>query len=178
MKKTVPLIIILFSAGLANAQIVTPVVRANFGVDADLKTNFFNGSPTSGNDDWFSDGSPGTGVFVIDTSGAAAIKSQYIADPSSRTKAFIRGMNYPMYSTVNGRLFYDAVYVRDHNKNDSTAFITSNKNGQSPAVWEGATTPVPVKNDINDVMVHVRRDGPSLTDSLWFFAGVSIHGSN
>ncbi|WP_276502294.1 T9SS type A sorting domain-containing protein [Terrimonas pollutisoli] len=177
MKLTVLLTAFLLMACFSKAQIVTPFIKANFGVDADLKANFFNGSLSPGNDDWFNDGTPGTGVFVIDTTGAAAMMSQYIADPTLRKKSFTRGMNYPMYSTVNGKLLYDALYVRDHNKNDSTAFVSSNKNGESPAIWSGATTPIPVKNDINDVMVHVRRDGPALTDSLWFFAGVSIHGS-
>ncbi len=178
MKKTLPLIpFVLLFAGIANAQIVTPIIRANFGVDADLKANFFNGSPNSGNDDWFNDGTPGSGVFVIDTTGAAAMMSQYIINPTLRKNSFVRGMNYPMYSTVNGKLFYDAVYIRDHYKTDSTAFASSNKNGQSPAIWAGGTTPVPDKNDINDVMIHVRRDGPALTDSLWFFAGLSLHGN-
>ena len=44
-------------------------------------------------------------------------------------------------------------------------------------LWAGGTTPVPNKSDLNDVMVHVRRDGPSLSDSLWFFAGLSLHGN-
>jgi len=178
MNKTVPLtLLVLLFAALANAQIVTPIIRANFGVDADLKANFFNGSISSGNDDWFNDGTPGSGVFVIDTTGAAAIMSQYLIDSTYRRNSFYRGMNYPMYSTVNGKLFYDALYIRDHYKTDSTAFVSSNKNGQSPAIWDGGTTPVPGKSDINDVMIHVRRDGPALTDSLWFFAGLSLHGN-
>ncbi len=178
MKKTLPLTsLLLLFASLANAQIVTPVIKANFGVDADLKANFINNSINSGNDDWFNDGTPGTGGFIIDTTGSAALMSQYSADPTLRKNSFVRGMNYPMYSTVNGKLLYDAVYVRDHYKNDSTSFLSSNKNGDSPAIWQGGTTPVPGKADINDVMIHVRRDGPALSDSLWFFAGLSLHGN-
>ena len=57
----------------ANTQITTPVIRANFGVDADLRSNYFNGFNQSGNDDWFwLPGSTGTGNFMIDTTGAAA----------------------------------------------------------------------------------------------------------
>lgn len=42
MNKTVPVtFFVLLFAAIANAQIVTPVIRANFGVDADLKANFF-----------------------------------------------------------------------------------------------------------------------------------------
>ena len=177
MKKTLPLLAFLFCAVISNAQIVTPIVQANFGVDADLRSNFFNGAISAGDDDWFNNGTPGTGAFVIDTTGAAAMMAQYTADPTNRKKSFVRGMNFPMYSTVNGKLLYDAVYVRDHYKNDSTSFTSSNKNGQSPVLWTGGTTPVPDKSDINDVMIHVRRDGPSLTDSLWFFAGLSLHGN-
>ena len=178
MKKTVLLItLFMLFAGLANAQIITPVIKANFGIDADLRANFFNGSVDPGNDDWFNNGTPGSGVFVIDTTGAAAMMSQYIIDPTLRKNTFVRNMNFPMYSTINGKLLYDALYVRDHYKTDSTAFTSSNKNGQSPAIWDGGTTPVPDKSDINDVMIHVRRDGPALTDSLWFFAGLSLHGN-
>jgi hypothetical protein len=179
MKRTVPLRItlLLLIAGTTQAQIVTPTINANFGVDADLKANYFNGAVLSGSDDWFNDGTAGTGIFIIDTSGAAAIASQYIIDPSLRKVSFIRGMQYPVYSTVNGKLLYDAMYVRDHYKNDSTSFTTSNKNGQSPVIWTGGVSPVPDKNDINDMMLHVRRDGPSLSDSLWLFAGLSLHGN-
>jgi hypothetical protein len=180
MNKIVPFSIFVFFffvAGLANAQIITPVIRANFGVDADLRANYFDSSINSGNDDWFNNGTPGSGAFIIDTTGAQAIMSQYLADPTLRKNSFFRGMSYPMYSTVNGKLLYDALYIRDHYKTDSTAFTSSNKNGQSPAIWVGGTTPVPDKSDINDVMVHIRRDGPALSDSLWFFAGLSLHGN-
>jgi len=180
MKRLVPftLIGLLLFASIANSQIITSVIKANFGVDADLRANYFNGSATPVNDDWFNNGTPGSGGFVIDTTGAKVMMDQYILDPTLRKKSFIRGMNYPMYSVVNGKLLYDAVYIRDHYKNDSSAFLTSNKNGDSPAIWSAGTKPVLDKNDLNDVMVHVRRDGSGLTDSLWFFAGMSLHGNN
>jgi len=54
----------------------------------------------------------------------------------------------------------------------------SNKNGMNPSTW---TTPVsqgiPDKNDILDMMVHVRRAGPTVTDSMWLFGGVSIENT-
>src|SRR5687767_490840 len=60
----------IVSFSLARAQITTPIVKAGFGVDADLKANFFNGFGQSGNDDWFSHPSNiGTGRYVIDTTG-------------------------------------------------------------------------------------------------------------
>jgi len=178
MKRTL-LIAILPLLLLSNqgiSQIITPVIKANFGVEADLKANFFGGMPLPANDDWFP-GSNGTGIYIIDTTGAAAIMQGYIADSSARNACFTRHMNYPVYSIVNGRLLYDALYVRDHHNYDSTAFISGNKNGQSAGLWNGGATPVPNKSDLNDILVHIRRDGPALSDSLWFFAGLSLHGN-
>ena len=48
----------------------------------------------------------------------------------------------------------------------------------APGNWYSPPTqPVPNKNDILDVMMHLRRDGPSISDSLWLFGGVSIDGT-
>jgi hypothetical protein len=44
----------------------------------------------------------------------------------------------------------------------------------SPANWTGGIQGVPDKNDILDMMVHVRRAGPNITDSLWMFGGISL----
>lgn len=179
MKKTILAIAIfcLLLSIRASAQIITPVIKANVGVEASLKANNFNGMPAPGDDDWFPDSAGGAGAYLIDTTGAAAIMNEYVINPAYRKNCFTRPMNYPVYSVVNGKFLYDAIYVRDHYKNDSTAFTSSNKNGQSPGIWTGGTTPVPDKSDLNDVMVHVRRDGPNLSDSLWFIAGLSLHGN-
>jgi len=62
--------VIIFSR--ATAQVTTPQIKARFGVDADLRSNFFNGFVQGGNDDWFTSGaSSTTGVSIIDTTGAA-----------------------------------------------------------------------------------------------------------
>ena len=47
MKRTVHIVILFFLLlpGIGRSQIITPVIRANFGVEADLKANFFNGVP-------------------------------------------------------------------------------------------------------------------------------------
>lgn len=80
---------LFFIPVLLTAQITTPVIRANFGVDADLRSNYFNGLVQSGNDDWFKlPASVGTGQFVVDTAGAALILAQYGADPNSRKLPF------------------------------------------------------------------------------------------
>ena len=63
-----------------SAQITTPVIKAGFGVDADLRANYFNAFAQSGNDDWFKFPNVGTGQYVIDTTGAAAIKAGYASD--------------------------------------------------------------------------------------------------
>jgi len=158
------------------AQITTPVIRARFGVDGDLRSNYFNGLLQAGNDDWFSlPGSVGTGEFMIDTTGAAAIVSNYTTFPASRRQPFYRNMRFPQFSVVNNRLLMDAVMIRDYHGDDSTVFFGGNKNGDSPSTW---TTPVsqgiPDKNDILDMFVHVRRAGPNTTDSLWMFGGLSL----
>lgn len=165
---------------LVTAQITSPVIRANFGVDADLRANFFSGSASSGNDDFFLfPGSTGSGQFIIDTTGAAAHLARYATDLNFRRLPFFRTMRYPSYSVVNNRLLIDAVFIRDYHGDDSTIFASgSNKNGMSPQNW---TCPVaqsiPDKNEILDMMVHVRRAGPNKTDSLWMFGGVSIENT-
>ncbi len=167
----------LFVSLGASSQITTPVIRARFGVDGDLRDNFFNGLLQAGNDDWFKlPGTVGTGDFIIDTTGAAAIVSKYATVPASRRQPFFRTMRYPQFSIVNSRLLMDAVMIRDYHGDDSTVFAAgSNKNGDNPDDW---STPVsqgiPDKNDILDMFVHVRRAGPTFTDSLWMFGGMSL----
>lgn len=181
MKTLIPLILFLTSTLFAHAQITTPVIRANFGVDADLKANYYDGFVRQGNDDWFTDGTAGTGRHVIDTTGAYAMVQRYLIDPNYRKLPFFRTMSVPQMSVVNNRLWIDAVYIRDYNGQaggDSTAFVTSNKNGDNPAIWNGGVTSVLDKNDIAEMMVHVKRAGPNKTDSLWFFGGLSLQGTS
>ena len=80
--KTYLLFIFIFLTLITSAQITTPIIKAAFGVDGDLRANYFNGFVQSGNDDWFNNGTAGTGQFVIDTNGAAAIRAAYAADVS------------------------------------------------------------------------------------------------
>jgi hypothetical protein len=178
MKTNLLIAFILFPAILM-AQITTPVVKANFGVDADLRANYFNSVIMAGNDDWFNNGTGGSGAFVIDTAGAAARVARYLTDLPYRRLPFSAGMKYPQFSVVNNRLLYDAYFYRDYHGDDSTMFAAgSNKNGMSPASW---STPVsqsiPDKNEILDIMMHVRRAGPNTTDSLWMMGGVSIENT-
>lgn len=149
-------------------------------MDADLRARFFDRSLQNGNDDWFM--YPGTGLSigeaVIDTTGAAAIQNAYASDVSPfpiRMSSFYRGMSRPSYSVVNNRLWLDALFVRDYHGTDTTVFTSgSDKNGMSPQFWSGGVQGIPDKNDILDMFMHVRRAGPSTTDSLWFFGGLSL----
>jgi hypothetical protein len=176
MKKIFYILFLFFNANVYS-QIITPTIDANFGVDADLRANHFNSSvSSSGDDDWFSL-STSTGIGVIDTTGAAAINARYAIDPNFRKQSFYRGMSVPPFSVVNNKLLLGTAFIRDYHDNDSTAFSGS-KNGASPGTWSSPPSqPVPNKNDILDVMMHVRRNGPSMTDSLWLFGGVSIYGT-
>ena len=177
MKKIFYTLFLFFNAN-AYSQIITPVVNANFGVDADLKANYFNNFIiVDGNDDWFSQ-TTFPGIGVIDTTGASAIVAQYAVDPAFRQQSFYRGMSVPPFSTVNDKLLLGAAFIRDYHGTDSTSFSQS-KNGQSPGEWYSPPTqPVPNKNDILDAMMHIRRDGPSMSDSLWMVAGVSFDFTN
>jgi hypothetical protein len=169
---------VVFYSVIVSAQITTPIIKAGFGVDGDLRTNFFNGFVQTGNDDWFNNGTAGTGVFVIDTTGAAAIVAGYLSDVSpwpKRMAPLYRSMSRPKFAVINNRIWLDAIFVRDYHGNDSTVFTAgSDKNGMSPVDWTGGVQGIPDKNDILDVFMHVRRAGPTNTDSLWMFGGISL----
>lgn len=181
MKALKNILLLILIALSGNAQITTPQIRAKFGVDADLRANFFNNFTLTGSDDWFAQGivtGPGVGTFVIDTAGAPFIRKRYMLDPNFRKIPFFRGMRFPQFSIVNGVMLIDGIFIRDHHGDDSTVFATGNKNAQNPATW---ATPIaqaiPNKDDILDIFMHVRRAGTSVTDSLWMFGGVSIDGT-
>lgn len=170
----------LWASVAATAQITTPEKKANFGVDADLRSNYFNFSNDPDNDDWFTYPSdPGNGIFIIDTTGAASILSQYATDANFRQLPFFRTMRYPQYSVINNRTLIDAVFIRDYHGSDSTAFANGCKNGMSPGNWTGASaTSVPNKNELLDVYAHVRREGPDATYPLWLMGAVSLEGTS
>jgi len=177
--KTPLLTFILLISFTSFSKITTPVIKAAFGVDGELRANYFNGFIQSGNDDWFNNGTLGTGQMVIDTTGAAALLSWYAGDASPwprRMNTFYRGMSRRPFAVVNNRLWLDALFVRDYHGDDTTVFAAgSNKNGMSPADWTcPVSQAIPDKNDILDMMMHVRRAGPSTTDSLWFFGALSL----
>lgn len=174
--KKILLLVLLIASLFAQGQITTPVIRANFGVEADLKANYYDGFVQAGNDDWFGNGDPGPGTFIIDTTGAYFLKQKYLSTPAFRMTPFFRNMRFPQFSIVNGMMLIDAVYIRDHHGDDSTVFASgSNKNGMTPADWSCPVSQgIPDKNDILDMGMHVRRAGPNGTDSLWMFGSLSL----
>ena len=180
MKTPLLSLFVLFSL-TASSQITTPIVKANFGVDADLKARYVNGNLQS-SDDWYvypgTIGTSSNGTNVIDTTGAAAIVAGYATDASpwpKRSASLFRGMSRPAFTVVNNRLWLDALFVRDYHGTDTTVFASgSNKNGMNPSDWTGAIQGVPDKNDILDMLMHIRRAGPNTTDSLWMFGGLSL----
>lgn len=180
MKQIVPylfLCLLLLNGQLTNAQITSPQIKARFGVDADLRSNFFNNALQAGNDDWFTNAA-GSGISIIDTTGVAALIAQYNANPASRRVPLFRSMSRPQFSIVNNKMLIDAVFIRDHHGDDSSVFSGGNKNGGSPLNWSCPVSQgVPDKNDILDMYMHVRRDGVNTNDSLWFFGGLSINNT-
>ncbi|RYY49175.1 MAG: hypothetical protein EOO06_08050, partial [Chitinophagaceae bacterium] len=179
MKLTLLLFFLLFAAGFAQAQITAPAIKANFGVEADPSANFYNSAPTAAVDDWFNNYPIGSGLGMIDSTGAAAILAGYMSNPASRKASFSKLMAFRPYTLVNNRLVLDAVYHRDYHGDDSTVFgFGSSKNGMSPANWASpGPASIPDKNDILDAMVHVRRAGPNARDSLWMFAALSLENT-
>ncbi|HET7119041.1 MAG TPA: T9SS type A sorting domain-containing protein [Hanamia sp.] len=168
------LFLLLYST--AYGQITSPQINANFGIEGDLKANYFNNSISlKSDDDWFKENAL-SGVGVIDTTGAAAILARYAIDPTFRQQPFGRTMGIIPGTVVNGRVLIDAVFFRDYHGSDSTMYASgSSKNGDSPADWNcPVAQSVPDKNEILDVMAHIRRDGTTRQDSLWLFGGVSI----
>src|SRR5258705_8583825 len=173
------IIILLLISTKSHSQITTPVIKARFGVDGDLRANFFNGLVQAANDDWYNLVATDTsGKYVIDTTGAAAIVAGYLVDISpwpKRMQSMYRTMSKPPFSIINNRLWLDAIWVRDYHGNDTTVFTSgSDKNGMSPFNWTGGIQSIPDKNDILDMFVHIRRAGPNTTDSLWLFGGLSL----
>lgn len=167
-----------------NAQITTANLKASFGVDGELRAPFLGPTqlPSTMSHDWFSN-ITGAQRFMIDTTGANYYVQRCSTDMAFRRLPFFRTMKYPAMSILDGRRLIDAVYIRDYHGSDSTVYAQSNKNGGSPGLWTGAIEGnIPQKNDILDIMVHVRRAGSSnlhtISDSLFFIGGIAIDATS
>jgi hypothetical protein len=185
MKKIVLILLMAILAIEGNTQVVTPTIEAKFGIDADAQSNIFIDASTECTDcdDWWFNQLPngGSGLFIIDTTGAGAKVAEYSSNPASRNIPFYRKMRYSAFQRIDDRSLIDAIFVRDYHGVDQTAFTDgSNKNGDSPVDWVGDTKSVLDKNDILDVYCHLRRLGPdnSTSDPLWLFGAVAVEGTN
>ena len=185
MKKIVLILLMALYAYGGITQVITPTIEGKFGVDADAQSNIFvdESSVCTDCDDWFYNELPnsGSGLFMIDTTGAGAIYAKYFSNPASVNVPFYRKMRYPAFYNIGQRTLIDAIFVRDYHGVDQTAFTDgSNKNGDSPVDWVGDTKSVLDKNDILDVFCHLRRQGPNnnTSDPLWLFGAVATEGVN
>jgi len=178
MKTLLQLFAFIIISVASSAQIITPIIKANFGIDADLRANYFNTAAVAGNDDWYHNGNVGAGIGVIDTSGASSIYNGYLSNPASRNKVLIRRMSYPPFSVVNNTLLMDAAFIRDFHGDDSTILVSGSKNGMSSADWTcPVSQSIPDKNEILEAYIHVKRDGTTIKDSLWMMGGLSIENT-
>ncbi|HUS01510.1 MAG TPA: hypothetical protein VMY77_07280 [Chitinophagaceae bacterium] len=164
--KTCLTLIIISGALFSKSQtIISGGNPARFGIDADVISDSFAfgtlmPSPLA-SDDWFKK-IGGTGLAVIDTTGAAKARSILQA---GKDYIFNLPSYYPRFSIQNNNLFLDARYARDGAMQDSTFFAGNAQNAQDPTTWGGSTTVGTVldKCDIVDTYIHLRRDGPVLT---------------
>ncbi len=162
-------------------------IKANFGIDADISANRLQataGTP-GGTDDWFKlPGYAGSGIGVIDTTGAAALFTFY-NDPANINSTFIRRTPYSYYGTANARLMLDGVFQRDHfggtaggfNLDDQTMYAIASKNGEPPSWWHPGTGNVANKNDILDCFAHLRRNGTNVTDPMYLYTGLTLNSN-
>jgi hypothetical protein len=186
MKKTVLTLLVMYLCAYAgNSQIMAPIIEGKWGIDADAQSDMFvvSSSSCSDCDDWYYNEILGisSGLFVIDTTGAGAIVANYFSNPASVNIPFYRKMRYPAFYQTGERTLIDAVFVRDYHDFDATSFAAgSNKNADSPVDWVGDSKNMLQKNDILDVYLHLRRQGPNYdqSDPLWLFGAVAIEGTN
>ncbi|HEV2353722.1 MAG TPA: hypothetical protein VGR89_05735 [Puia sp.] len=180
MKNAIPILLITvgFLPTKAYSQLSNGGLYANFGVDADTRANWMKYGLVTGavpSNDWFAPSA--AGVNVIDTSNAATLLALL---QGGANISFAKRMSQLLFAKVGGKLWLDAAYGRDFvaasNLKDSTTFTIAAKNGDNPANWLGGISSFPDKNDLTDVYAHMRRDGTTVHDSLWFFTAVSTYG--
>lgn len=176
-KLSISTLVLMFLSVHSIGQLTNGGVQANFGVDADTKAGYLKYTSALGllsTDDWYGP-MTGTGRGVIDTSNFATYKLSLI---NKKNISFTKRMSVPMYSKVNSTLWLDGIYARDYTDKDTTSFSGGLKNGDDPSSWSGVTSTVSNKADFLDVFAHMRRNGLTVSDSLWFFSSVSTLGTS
>ena len=178
---------ILFGNQMVSQIIVeSGTLSASFGVDADIQTDgtwrIYDGfgnleNPDSGpSDDWFMN-SP---LFSKIPPGQGVIDASY-SPPAGNVEWDPRvGMSHdPLYVDPNtGTRWLDAVFFRDTHwagsAEDLNVFKTgSNKNADNPQTWNIQSGNGGQKNDIIDVMGHIRRETADFGSDLWLFFGAN-----
>ncbi|WP_167614492.1 SprB repeat-containing protein, partial [Maribellus sediminis] len=183
----------------ASSQIVTegPAVRANFGIDADVYTNYLLAPELDtidpfGTDDWFGGLYSGDGTAVFNPSPAfiTYINNRLAIDENL---SFVIRMGDNGWISRNSELeipsspgdtivWVDGVYARDNNTagngKDSTAFGgTSDKNFQDPSTWDAGIKDPYQKGDLIDVYGHMREDPDGDLWGIGAFSTRSTSGS-
>ena len=149
-------------------------VAVGFGVDADVYSDMLQFGNHSGvgavpTYDWFTNPSGGT-IGVIDESNTTALQTLLLAggNPFYETR-----MNAGLSSINAGQIWIDGLWSREYfggtGFSDQTSFATASKNGEDPAIWDPGVANVLGKNDLVEVAGHMRRDGTTLNDDLWFY---------
>ena len=203
----------LFSFNVSAQLVGDATVKANFGVEADVYANvlqFPNAdvppiplpSPLD-TDDWFgtTPSLPGDSGLnkpygVIDQTNAAAIEALITGTPGNNyafeKRQSVTTPTFPFpYPIVDGYLWIDAVYGRDHNSAQGSSDLSifggsGDKNSDNPNTWVLGTGSIPQKDDIIDVYAHLRGIGPKAPTpqdprpftELWAFAGGSLRETN
>ena len=149
---------------------------ANFGIEAEVYSGDLLSGATS--DDWFYNGSSGSGVVDEATALANGYAAQILA---GNNIAFDLRQDIPNYFTNGGFIWYSTRYGRDYTgsvSNDLTTF-GGGKNGDNPqSDWSIKSATIPSKTDIVDSGVHMRRDGDQVTDDLWVDLMISTLSSS
>ena len=103
------------------------------------------------------------GVIDVSSANALALIAQWENDEDDNIGGELR-QSVPIYTTVDGRIWIDAVYGRDQRTNGSLSDMTyftsgDDKNFQDPETWTiGTGSGGPQKNDIIEFVGHLRRD--------------------
>lgn len=159
-------------------------VKAKFGVDGDIEADTcYNGPGASLSNkgltshDWFDfiTRSGGTGVGIIDTTGAYNINLAKQANPATTT--FFRRLRFPQHAIIDSVMMVDAVYGADRAGGSDTIYNAGTVLG-GPGTWTVKSGSSPGKSDIVDFASHIRRKGSTYKDSLWMYLGMSFGSTN
>ncbi|MEY4003582.1 MAG: hypothetical protein RIT07_1624 [Bacteroidota bacterium] len=163
-------------------------IEGGFGVDGDLAADTaLHGASASGSgkpsDDWFKCRkvkNPLNGIGIIDTTGAYYYKSLLRSSATARQNlTFTQPMSVSKLSRSNGSILLDALYARDQADVDKTSIIGPGgvKLIDDPSTWTIGSSSMGGKTDILEFSSHIRRNGNTVFDSLFFYYGVAVYGT-